>query len=76
MKIAKITDESFCQLLLQSITCRKETCLFKNIPLVLKDVVRCLYYLKNVVNITTTQCIFSFLFCNPCLGVLFYVLQM
>lgn len=60
MKTTKITDESFCQLLLQSISCRKEACLFKNILLALKDVVRCLYYLKTVVNIIITQFLFHF----------------
>lgn len=67
MKTTKITDESFCQLLFQSITCRKETCLFKNILPALKDVVRCLYYLKTVVNIIITQFLFHVMILARCI---------
>lgn len=66
MKTTKITDESFCQLLLQSITCRKEACLFKNILLALKDVFRCLHYLKTVVNSIITQFLFHFTILARC----------
>lgn len=66
MKTTKITDESFCQLLLQSIACRKEACLFKNIPLALKDVVRCLHCFKTVVNMIITQFIFHFTILARC----------
>lgn len=66
MRTTKI-DESFCQLLLQSITCRKEACLFKNILPALKDAVRCLHYLKSVVNIIITQFLFHFAILAGCI---------
>lgn len=59
MKTTKTTDESFWRLLLQSITCRKEARLFKNTLLSLKDVVRCFYYLKTLVNVIITHFLFN-----------------
>lgn len=67
MKKTKITAELFCQLLLQSITCRKEACLFKNILLTLKDVVRCLDCLKTVANIMIIQFRFHFAVLARCI---------
>lgn len=67
MRTTKI-DESFCQLLLQSITCRKEACLFKNILPALKDAVRCFFHcLKSVVNTIITQFLFPFAILARCI---------
>lgn len=66
MRTTKI-DESFCQLLLQSINFRKEACLFKNIFPVLKDAVRCMDYLKSVVNIIITQLLFNLTILARCI---------
>lgn len=66
MRTTKI-DESFCQLLLQSITFRKEACLFKNILPALKDAVRCMDYLKSVVNIIITQLLFNLTILARCI---------